>query len=78
MIRLLVLIVIIAVFSKPIFRFVYKCIRKLSAFYESADDLSVKYEDKINAERSFDDELKQQEKEIKAKQKTLNNYKKEK
>lgn len=78
MIRLLVFIVIIAVFSKPIFRFVYKCIRKLSAFFDGADDLSIKYEDKINAERSFDDELKQQEKEIEAKQKTLNNYKKEK
>lgn len=75
MIRLLVFIVIIAVFSKPIFRFVYRCIRKLSAFYESADDLSIKYENKVNAERSFNDELKQQKKEIKAKQKTLNNYK---
>jgi hypothetical protein len=77
MIRLLVFIVIIAVFSKPIFRFVYRCIRKLSDFWKSADDLSIKYENKVNAERSFDDELKQQEKEIEAKQKTLNNYKKE-
>lgn len=64
MIRLLVLIVIIAVFSKPIFRFVYKCIRKLSAFYEGADDLSIKYDNKINAERGFNDEWKQKEKGI--------------
>ena len=78
MIRLLVLIVIIAVFSKPIFRFVYRCIRKLSAFYEGADDLSIKYDNKINAERSFNDELKQKEKELKNEQKFLNKYKKEK
>lgn len=76
MIRLLVFIGIIALFSKPIFRFVYKCIHKLSAFWESEDDLSTKYHNKINAERSFDYELKQQEKEIKEKQKNLNNYKK--
>lgn len=78
MIRLLVLIAIIAIFTKPIFRLVYGCIRKLSAFWQTEDDLSTKYQDKINAERSFDYELKQQEKEIKEKQKTLNNYKKEK
>ena len=78
MIRLLVLIVIIAVFSKPIFRFVYRCIRKLSAFYEGVDDLSIKYDNKINAERSFNDELKQKEKELKNEQKFLNNYKKRK
>lgn len=78
MIRLLVFIAIIAIFAKPIFRLVYRCICKLSAFWKSEDDLSTKYQNKINAERSFDYELKQQEKEIKEKQKNLNNYKKEK
>lgn len=78
MIRLLVFIAIVALFTKPIFRFVYGCVRKLSAFWESKDGLPYKYQDKINAERSFDYELKQQEKEIKEKQKTLSNYKKEK
>lgn len=78
MIRLLIFIAIIALFSKPIFKLVYRCISKLSAFWESEEDLSTKYQNKINAERSFDYELKQQEKEIKEKQKTLNNYKKEK
>lgn len=78
MIRLLVFIAIIAIFTKPIFRLVYRCIRKLSAFWESEDDLSTKYQNKINAERSFDYELEQQEKEIEKKTKNLNNYKKEK
>ena len=76
MIRLLIFTAIIALFSKQIFKFVYNCIRKLSAFWESEDDLSTKYQNKINAERSFDYELKQQEKEIKEKQEKLNNYKK--
>ena len=76
MIRLLVFIAIIALFTKPIFRLVYRCVRKLSAFWESGDNLEDKQQDKINAERSFAYELKQQEKEIKEKQKTLNNYKK--
>ena len=77
MIRLLVFIGLIALFAKPIFRFVYRCISKLSAFMENEDDLQTKYQNKINAERSFDYELKQQEKEIEEKQKNLNSYKKE-
>ena len=76
MIRLLIFIAIIALFSKPIFKLVYKLINKLSSFWASDDDLSTKYQNKIDAERSFDYELKQQEKEIKEQQKTLNNYKK--
>lgn len=76
MIRLLVFIAVVAIFTKPIFRFVYKCVRKLSAFWGTEDTLSTKHQDKINAERCFDYELKQQEKEIREKQKTLNKYKK--
>lgn len=78
MIRLLVFIGIIALFAKPIFSFVYEYICKLSAFWASEEDLLTKYHNKINAKRSFDYELKRQEKEIEEKQKNLNNYKKEK
>ena len=76
MIRLLVIIGIATIFIRPIFRFVYGCVRRMSTFFETEDDLPTKYQNKIDAERSFVNELGEQEKEIKQKQKTLNKFKK--
>jgi hypothetical protein len=78
MVRLLVLIAVVALFTKPLFRLVYRCVRRLYDFWGSKEGLEDNYQAKINTERIFDYELKQQEKEIKEKQKALNKYRKEK
>ena len=78
MVRLLVLIAVVALFTKPLFILVYRCVRRLYDFWESKDGLEDSYQAKINTERIFNHELKHQEKEIKEKQKALNKYRKEK
>lgn len=45
-------------------------------FMETDEDLSVKYQNKVDAERSFKNEVAERENEIKRKQKELNRFNK--